>query len=113
MKLPKHWGTRRHRDEFLLTYKGNDFPAEPRMSEEDAVRAARHFSMRYQEEFLTWVSTPKEDEEERQRGGPWSYTYDDQTGVIHTSRLADAKAALRRSLDRQRLPNGIEWSVET
>lgn len=58
----------------------------------------------------------------RQRGGPWRWTIPEdakaaaefgRTGVVHTARKKDAKSMLRRKMDRQRLPNGITWELET
>jgi hypothetical protein len=49
----------------------------------------------------------------RTRGGPWRWTAPDgSTDVIHTGRLADAKAVLRHSLGRKTLPRGIVWNLE-
>lgn len=66
----------------------------------------------------TILGEPDEEENGRQRGGPWKWTTpEDATtaeehgtnGVIHTSRLQDAKSILRKRMDRKRLPNGTSW----
>ena len=48
----------------------------------------------------------------RTRGGPWRWTLGEQSEVIHTSRLDDAKGVLRHRLGRKTLPSGITWSLE-
>jgi hypothetical protein len=48
----------------------------------------------------------------RTRGGPWRWTLGDESEVIHTGRLVDAKAVLRHKLKRKTLPRGIVWNLE-
>lgn len=48
----------------------------------------------------------------RSRGGPWRWTWGEESEVIHVGRLSDAKSVLRHSLRRKTLPRGITWNIE-
>lgn len=99
---------------FSVFYHGQRWPMEPRASRQSCIDYARRLADRWTHEGALLML--RERDSGRSRGGPWRYTYpvgeDTETGVIQTSRLSDAKKLLRRELNRERLPNGISWTVD-
>lgn len=106
---------------YLLTWKGELWPMEPRATEQECRAYLERVQNRYRGDSSEVLLAAEEQQNGRQRGGPWRWTTPEDattaeeygtTGVLHTSRLQDAKKQLRAKMDRQRLPNGIEWELE-
>lgn len=109
----------------VLYYKTRRWPMEPKAEREEVEAHLERTRRRYpgdSPEVLLGSAESADEQNGRQRGGPWRWTIPeaaaerldvDPSGVMHTSRKKDAKAALRRRWDRQRLPNGITWELET
>lgn len=102
--------------DFRILWKDREWPV--RKATRDRAEAyVTRLCQRYPGTTPATVLGDEEEPEEnsRSRGGPWQYEYetDDgvQSGIIETRRKKDAKQILRRRLDRQRLPNGIEWKI--
>lgn len=102
---------------YRLSWNGYPWPMEPKKSLEETDAYRKRLIERWPGEgagFLFRTDSPSG----HQRGGPWKYTYPDRDsgalvlGVIHTSRLRDAKEVLRHKLHRKRLPNGILWKLD-
>lgn len=105
------WGVKRKGDGYVATWKGVTWmrtPWDSRAAVEAYVDRLKH---RYPQGG-DWLIREREN---KPTGEGYEYSYPDGdetvTGTIHTSSLKDAKAALRRELDRRRLPNGIEWEA--
>jgi len=106
---------------WVLTYEGDPWPMSPRPTEQAARAYLERVKGRYRGGSPRILIEPADEEQNgRSRGGPWRWTTPQgattveeygHTGVIHTRRLEDAKSALRRTMDRKRLPNGIEWEI--
>lgn len=99
---------------YRLTYDGRRWPMEPRPTRDEADAYRERLEDRYPDaEVLAVLDYANEDEDTgRSRGGPWRWDLPDGTsGVVHLSRLADAKDHLRRKMGRKRLPNGITWEI--
>ena len=101
--------------DFRILWRGREWPAR-RETRDRAEAYVTRLCLRYPGSTpATMLGDEEETENSRTRGGPWQYEYetDDgvQSGVIETRRKKDAKTILRRRLDRQRLPNGIEWQI--
>lgn len=117
------WTVSETDDGWQVYYAGKPWIGAPRPTREEAEAYRDRLEQRYPEaEVERLLYTDDEDEEQngRQRGGPWRWTIPEDspaapehgtTGVIHTRQKQDAKAVLRRKMDRKRLPNGIEWEI--
>lgn len=111
------WTIRSVQNGWQLYYDGQPWPMEPRPTDQSAAAYLKRVKKRYRGDSARLLLEAEQPRTERTRGGPWRYTYPNgdgvETGVIRTSRKRDAKKVLRAQLETQRLPNGIEWSIET
>ena len=101
---------------FVVYYRGNRWWMKPKELRADAVSYAERLSYQYVDEVAEYMTSPEWTGEGQEtsfhKGGPWRYRYPDgDTGVFYISKLADAKAALRKELDRERLPRGLTWEI--
>lgn len=117
------WTVERVGEGWRVHYDGQPFTHDPKPTEREARAYADRLQRRYRGGSAgLFCNSSENGENDRQRGGPWRWrTPEDAstveehgaTGVIHTSRLEDAKSVLRHRMKRQRLPNGITWELET
>lgn len=111
------WTVERADEGFILRYDGLRFPMQARSDEADARAYLERVRRRYGGDSARVLCATDGENGGPSRGGPWAYSYPSldgegrTEGVVHTSRLKDAKQVLRAQLERKRLPNGIEWSI--
>jgi len=111
------WTIREESGAYVVYWRDRRWISEPFLSREWAEEYILRVCTRYAGDSPEiFLGEESKDQQNRQRGGPWRYSYPNgdgpETGVIHTSTKADAKDILRRKLDRKRLPAGIEWEIE-
>lgn len=110
------WTVREEAKGFVAYYRGNRWWMIPRETRMDAHDYADRLATRWSDEVALFMTSPEWTQEGQEpafhKGGPWRYTLrDGTTGVFHISKMADAKAALRKELGKKRLPKGMVWEI--
>lgn len=106
------WATKKVDGGYVVTFRGKvPYPMPPKETRLEARGYMERLQHRYPEDsvLILWGTSGSK----RQRGGPWRYVLaNGEEGVIHESRLDDAKSVLRHRLHRKTLPRGTVFSLE-
>lgn len=106
------WSVAERDGGFVVLWRRQGWGMAPKPTRKEAVAYKRRLAARYPTGGEWLVDAAQNRPDPRNRGGPWRWTLPDgSSGIIHTTRLTDAKSILRRELRRKRLPNNIRWEI--
>lgn len=97
---------------YVVAWRGRRWCMEPKTDRAWIEGYRDRLAARYPEGPAEWQLADYESPNTRTRGGPWRYELPTgEQGVIYTRRKRDARAALRRQLQRKRLPSGTTITI--